>query len=155
MGRLLNTWRSLGAPRQLGLIAAAGLAAAGIVLAIAALNRPGDVVNEGAAFHKPKKQHTVKTVNWPIYGYDAARTRYLPTQDLDPPFKASLWSFQAGKLLEFSPIVVKGTLYFMDKDALFYALSADKGKIEWKKKIGTLNASSPAYAGGKLFAVTL
>ena len=52
------------------------------------------------------------------------------------PFDASEWSFQAGKLLEFSPIVAKGTLYFQDKDALFYALSADKGKVEWKKDIG-------------------
>ena len=45
-----------------------------------------------------------------------------------------MWSFQAGKLLEFSPIVVKGTLYFMDKDAMFYALNADKGKVEWKSR---------------------
>jgi outer membrane protein assembly factor BamB len=43
----------------------------------------------------------------------------------------------------------------MDKNALFYAISADKGKVEWKRKIGTLNASSPAYADGKLFGVSL
>ena len=48
-----------------------------------------------------------------------------------PPFDASVWSFQAGKLLEFSPIVAKGTLYFQDKDAALYALSADNGKVEW------------------------
>ena len=65
------------------------------------------------------------------------------------------WSFQAGKLLEFSPIVAKGTLYFQDKDALFYALSADKGKVEWKKQIGALGAASPAYSHGVVFAVTL
>ena len=65
------------------------------------------------------------------------------------------WSFQAGKLLEFSPIVVKGTLYFQDKDALLYALSADLGKVEWKKKIGALGAASPAYSHGVVFAVTL
>src|SRR5919108_5147440 len=154
MGRLLDIWRSLGAPRQLGLIAAAGLVAAGVVLGIAALNRPGDVLNEGAVFHK-QKEHVVKTVNWPIYGFDVARTRYLPAKDLDPPLKSAEWTFQAGKLLEFSPIAVNGTLYLMDKDALFYAISADKGKVEWKRKIGTLNASSPAYADGKLFGVSL
>ena len=96
-----------------------------------------------------------KTVDWPLYGYDQQRTRYLPTKVVRPPYDASLWSFQAGKLLEFSPIVAKGTLYFQDKDALFYALSADKGKVEWKKQIGALGAASPAYSHGVVYAVTL
>ncbi len=97
----------------------------------------------------------VKTVDWPVYGYDLQRSRYLPTKRVKPPFDASEWSFQAGKLLEFSPIVAKGTLYFQDKDALFYALSADRGKVEWKKQIGALGAASPAYSHGVVFAVTL
>ena len=73
------------------------------------------------------------------------RTRYLPSKDLNPPFRSSEWSFQAGKLLEFQPIVVKDRIYFMDKDGTFYALSTDKGRVEWKRKIGSLNASAPAY----------
>ncbi len=96
-----------------------------------------------------------ETVDWPLYGYDEQRTRYLPTKRVKPPYDASEWSFQAGKLLEFSPIVAKGTLYFQDKDALFYALSADKGKVEWKKDIGGLGAASPAYSHGVVYAVTL
>jgi outer membrane protein assembly factor BamB len=103
---------------------------------------------------KPKPQ-TIKTVDWPLYGYDDGRTRYLPTKRVKPPFGASEWSFQAGKLLEFPPIVANGTLYFQDKDALLYALSADKGKVEWKKQIGALGAASPAYSHGVVFAVTL
>ena len=43
----------------------------------------------------------------------------------------------------------------MDKDGTFYALSTDKGRVEWKRKIGSLNASAPAYADGRLFAVSL
>ncbi len=97
----------------------------------------------------------VETVDWPLYGYDLARTRYLPTKRVKPPYDASAWSFQAGKLLEFSPVVAKGTLYFQDKDALLYALSADKGKVEWTKDIGGLGAASPAYSHGVVFAVTL
>ncbi|MDX6582179.1 MAG: hypothetical protein QOI10_1363 [Solirubrobacterales bacterium] len=97
----------------------------------------------------------VKTVDWPLYGYDEQRSRYLPTKRVKPPFDSSVWSFQAGKLLEFSPIVANGTLYFQDKDALFYALSADKGKVLWKKDIGGLGAASPAYSHGVVFAVTL
>ena len=43
----------------------------------------------------------------------------------------------------------------MDKDGTFYALSTDKGKVQWKRKIGSLNASAPAYSDGRLFAVSL
>jgi outer membrane protein assembly factor BamB len=103
----------------------------------------------------PSHAEQVETVDWPLYGYDQQRTRYLPTKRVKPPFDASEWSFQAGKLLEFSPIVAKGALYFQDKDALLYALSADKGKVEWKKDIGGLGAASPAYSHGVVYAVTL
>lgn len=96
-----------------------------------------------------------ETVDWPWYGYDLARSRYLPTKKVKPPYDASEWSFQVGKLIEFSPIVAKGTLYFQDKDAELYALSADKGKLEWHKDIGGLGAASPAYSHGVVYAVTL
>src|SRR5688572_4094060 len=103
----------------------------------------------------PTRAEQVKTVSWPWYGYDLARTRYLPTKKVRPPYDASEWSFQAGKLLEFSPVVAKGVLYFQDKDALLYALSADKGKVLWTKDIGGLGAASPAYSHGVVYAVTL
>jgi outer membrane protein assembly factor BamB len=90
-----------------------------------------------------------------LYGHDLQRTRYLPGKDLNPPFLSSEWSFQAGKLLEFQPIVVKDRIYFMNKDGMFYALSTDKGRVMWKRRIGALNASSPAYSDGRLFAVNL
>ena len=139
-------------------------AAAGVVLVIGAaaygiykhFERPGDVQNLDAPFEqKEPKKATVKTVDWPIYGYDDARTRYLPTKRVQPPYKSSDWSFQAGKLLEFPPIVVKGKLYFTDKDALVYSMDADSGKMLWKKKVGALSAASPAFADGRLFTVTL
>ena len=103
----------------------------------------------------PKPKEIIKTVNWPVYGYDDQRTRYLPTKRVRPPYDASEWSFQAGKLLEFSPIVADGTLYFVDKDAPCYALDAAKGKVEWRNEIGDLAASSPAYADGRVFVVSL
>ena len=101
------------------------------------------------------RREEVKTVDWPWYGYDLARTRYLPTKKVKPPYDASEWSFQVGKLIEFAPVVAKGTLYFQDKDAELYALSADKGKVEWSKDIGGLGAASPAYSHGTVYAVTL
>lgn len=156
MARLLETWRSWSVRRRVlvagGAVVVVGAAAALVIHLI--LKRPADVSNPKAAFHA-QKQKPAKGLDWPMYGYDFERARYLPAKNLDPPFRSSLWSFQAGKLLEFQPIVVKGTIYFMDKDGMFYALSADKGHLEWKRKIGSLNASSPAYSDGRIFAVNL
>jgi outer membrane protein assembly factor BamB len=157
MGRLFNIWRSWGVAQRLALVGAAVLVVAGAaVAAYLVTKRPADVSNPQAAFHKQKREKKKpETLDWPMYGYDPARTRYLPVKHLNPPFGSSLWSFQAGKLLEFQPIVHRGTIYFMDKDAMFYALGANRGNVEWKRKIGKLNASSPAYFDGKLFAVNL
>jgi outer membrane protein assembly factor BamB len=158
MGRLLDMfdiWRSWSVRRRLAVAGGAAVVVAGAGIAIyLATKRPEDVSNPDAAFHK-RKPAIRKTVDWPLYGHDPQRTRYLPSKDLDPPFGSSLWSFQAGKLLEFQPIVVKDRLYFMDKDGTFRALNADTGKVEWKRKIGSLNASAPAFAKGRLFAVNL
>ncbi len=153
---MLNIWRSWSVRRRRAVAAgAAVVVAAGLgIAAYLVTKRPADVSNPNAAFHEHKRPPS-KTVDWPLYGHDSARTRYLPAKHLDPPFGSSLWSFQAGKLLEFQPIVVRGRLYFMDKDGMFYALSTDKGKVEWKRRIGSLNASSPAYKDGRLFAVNL
>jgi outer membrane protein assembly factor BamB len=153
---MLDIWRSWSVRRRLAVSGSAAVVVLGGAALVAYLvtKRPADVSNLHAAFHEQKKQ-PVKTVDWPLYGHDTARTRYLPAKHLDPPFRSSEWSFQAGKLLEFQPIVVRNRIYFMDKDGMFYALSTDTGKVQWKRKIGTLNASSPAYANGRLFAVNL
>ena len=157
MARLLDiydVWRSWSVRRRLAVAGGAAVAVAGVAIAVYLITkRPGDVSNPDAAFHK--QTSAIKTVDWPLYGHDLQRTRYLPSEDLNPPFRSSEWSFQAGKLLEFQPIVVKDRLYLMDKDGTFYALNADTGKVEWKRKIGSLNASAPAYADGRLFTVNL
>ena len=119
---LVGIWRSWSVRTRVLLVAGVvALTAGGAVAAYAILKRDADVecpppckleVEE-----PPKPKEIIKTVNWPVYGYDDQRTRYLPTKRVRPPYDASEWSFQAGKLLEFSPIVADGTLYFVDKDA--------------------------------------
>src|SRR3954462_7771993 len=100
MARLLNTWRSWSVRRRLlvagGAIVVVGAAAALIIHLV--LKRPADVSNPKAAF-PAQKQKPEKGLAWPMYGYDFERSRYLPAKNLDPPFRSSLWSFQAGKLL--------------------------------------------------------
>jgi outer membrane protein assembly factor BamB len=157
MSRVLETWRSWSLRRRLLLVGGALVLAvvAGVIL-YNALKRPGDITNPSAVFKQQEQQpQKPKTTNWPVYGFDDQRTRYLPAHHLDPPFGKPLWEFEAGRLLEFSPILVNKTLYVMDKAAIIYALRASNGKVIWKHHIGQLNASAPAYSHGMLFASTL
>src|SRR6266511_3808391 len=137
MARVLDTWQSWSVRRRL-LVAGGALAVvitAGIVLYLVT-KRPADVSNPDAAFHRPKNDHhPVETLNWPMYGYDPARTRYLGVKDLDPPFGPSEWSFQAGKLLEFQPIVVD---------------AKKRGKVLWRHPLAGRSESSPLVHGKKV-----
>ena len=140
----------------ISLAALGGLA----VTAYDALKRPSDVSNPDVAFNeaedapgKPKKPEEVETVDWPLYGADLARTKNLDV-DVEPPFR-QIWSWDSGELMEFSPILVNDVLYGMNNDALFFAVDADTGKVLWKKDVGGLNASSPVYNKGILYAVNL
>lgn len=134
-----------------GLIAVFGAG----VLAYELLKRPADVHNENATFvpQKPPKPEA-KTVNWPMYGLNPARTRYLPAQGIKPPFR-KLWRYTERPLLEFPPIYVAGKLYFVNNNGTAYALDADSGKVLWERSLGRLNASSPAYSKHRLYIVNL
>ncbi len=131
------------------------LAAAGLIVAYELLKRPPDVHNENAVFkpQKPKKP-VVRTTNWPMYGLDPARTRYLPANRVKPPYKL-LWHYTGRPLLEFPPIYVNGRLYAVNNDGTAFALDARTGKVLWERRLGRLNASSPAYAHGRLYIVNL
>jgi len=120
------------------------------------LKRPADVHNSSAIFvpQKPPPPKVAKTVNWPMFGYNRARTRYLPVKGVKPPFR-KIWRFTDRPLLEFPPIYVAGRLYFVNNSGYAYALDADSGKEIWKRRVGRLNASSPAYARHRLYIVNL
>ena len=78
-----------------------------------------------------------KTVDWPLYGHDLERTRYLPGKHLDPPFRSSLWSFQAGKLLEFQPIVDQEPrlLHGQGRDVLRAQHRQGQGRVEAQDRV--------------------
>jgi outer membrane protein assembly factor BamB len=141
---------------------AVGLIVAGLIAVVVAgllayelLKRPPDVHNAQATFvpQKPPKPEA-KTVNWPIFGLNPARTRYLPAKGVKPPYKL-LWHFTERPLLEFPPIYVGGKLYFVNNNGYAYALDADTGKVLWERRIGLLNASTPAYYKHRLYIVNL
>jgi len=165
--RLRDALRLLVHPRRLwrehrrwaiGLIAAAIVAVAGLIVAYELLKRPADVHNAQAIRHfkpqKPPPPKEPKTVNWPIYGLNPARTRYLPVKGIKPPFD-KLWRYTERPLLEFPPIYVGGKLYAVNNSGYVFALDADTGKVLWERRIGRLNASSPAYSRHRLYIVNL
>lgn len=130
--------------------------AAAILAGYELLKRPPDVHNSNATFRpeKPKKPSKAKTVNWPIFGYDRARTRYLPAKGVRPPYRL-LWHFSGKPLLEFPPVYADGRLYFVNNSGTAFALDANTGKVLWERRIGRLNASSPAYYKHRLYIVNL
>ena len=138
------------------------LLAAALIFSAAAvgyelLKRPADVHNPDAIFvpQKPKAPpKEAKTVNWPMYGLNPARTRYLPARGIKPPFR-KLWRYKDKPLLEFPPIYVGGKLYFVNNNGFAYALDAATGKTIWERRIGALNASTPTYYRHRLYIVNL
>jgi outer membrane protein assembly factor BamB len=127
----------------------------GAFVAYQDLRRPADVRNEDVAFNaneaKPQK---VKTVNWPLYGYDRRRTRYLAAKGIKRPFR-EIWDYVDKPLLEFAPIYADGRLYGLDNNGHAFAIDADSGKVLWKRRPGRLNASAPTYSHKRLFIVNL
>ena len=141
----------------LALIAVVALVAVGAFVAYQELKRPPDVLNEDVVFEpqQPKPPPPrAQTVNWPMFGLNRARTRYLPARGVAPPFR-KLWRYTDRPLLEFPPIYVGGRLYAVNNSGFAFALDAKTGRKIWKRRIGTLNASSPAYARGRLYVVNL
>ncbi len=160
MRRIFARWAALSALQKGGVIGGTILViAAAALIAYNNLKRPGDVSNNDVAFHhqKPKPKPAPKKpklTNWPVYGLDRQRSRYLAVKHFGPPGK-EVWHRAADQLLEFSPILVDRTLYQIDKVATIRAMDARDGKVLWHKDLGTLDASSPAYSQGTIFAVTL
>ena len=112
--------------------------------------RRGDEVEFRAPPPPPPKDDTV---DWPVYHYDTSHTGYLRA-NVAPPFKER-WVFSGKVLMEFPPIVVDGSVYFMRNNGGTYRLDADTGKVKWKNQIGKLSATSPAYSDGRLFVSSL
>jgi outer membrane protein assembly factor BamB len=143
--------------RTLAIALAAGVVAvaAAAVIGYELLKRPPDVHNVDVAFkpQKPKKPKR-RTVNWPRFGYDIARTRYLPAKGVKPPFRL-LWRYTNRPLLEFPPVYAGGRLYAVNNNGMAFALDADTGRVLWERRVGRLNASSPTYYKHRLYIVNL
>jgi outer membrane protein assembly factor BamB len=136
-------------------LAGALLVGAGIAAYFAFIKAPGNVSHPNVEFTAPqpaKRKATKAAVNWPIYGYDEQRTRYMPGADFGPPFRR-LWTVAGSDLIEFQPVLAKGELFLMKNDGVAMGIGARTGKVKWRKKVGDLAASSPAWNADRLYLV--
>lgn len=126
---------------------------------------PPDLVNPGVAFELPDPAavpapaapppEETKTFEWPFYGYDRARTRtFALATPARPPFLFR-WAVRGDDLLEFGPVAGGNSLFLLKNNGALYAIKRRTGVVYWKKKLGHLAASSPAYWEGIVFATIL
>jgi quinoprotein glucose dehydrogenase len=88
--------------------------------------------------------------DWPIYGHDAAGTKYSALKQIDRSNVAGLklaWKFQTGEpveplhkyskgpAFEATPIVIDGVMYFGTPYGKVFALNAESGKPIWSHDV--------------------
>ncbi|MFL5907252.1 MAG: PQQ-binding-like beta-propeller repeat protein [Solirubrobacterales bacterium] len=131
-------------------IAVAGLAG---LVALAGCGGGSDQSTTSTAAAPPSPPSAEGT-DWPTYGFDPGRTRYLPSDTVKPPYQVA-WRYNAGALMEYSPIVVRHTLYGIDNAGRAFAIKTTTHKSRWRTDVATLNASSPTYSDGFLYISNL
>jgi outer membrane protein assembly factor BamB len=92
-------------------------------------------------------------VDWPTFGYDPRRLRYLASR-LAPPFRVA-WVFHGRHLLEFPPAVAYGRAYIANNSGVLFAVQAATGRTSWRYKSGRCAAASPAVAGELVYMAFL
>ena len=143
-----------------------GLALALLVAAGASafvLLSDGDVSNPDVEFRAeptetPAPEPAAKgpdDFTWPLYGYTPTRRHYLAaSKSVRPPFKKR-WSWNANSLLEFTPVIAEGKLFVIKNNGAVYAIDRRNGKVRWRRDLGRLAASAPAYANGRIYVTIL
>jgi outer membrane protein assembly factor BamB len=132
------------------------VAVAGVVVYFAFIKRPKDkpcpdpCVIETTDTPAP----VVESVDWPMYGLNEERTRYLDAPRVKPPYTTK-WTFKGRKLLEYSPILVENALYAVNNNGQAFSVKKSTGKARWFTEIATRNASAPAYSDGMIYVSNL
>jgi outer membrane protein assembly factor BamB len=143
-----HRWATLGTAAGIGVVVVA-------VVGYLVLKRPGDKSCPAPCTITSEAPQPVSgTTNWPMYGLDHERNRYLDAPGVKPPFKVR-WRFKGGHLLEYSPILVGNQLYGINNNGLAFAIKTKTGKARWKRQVASLNASAPAYSDHNIYISNL
>ena len=84
-----------------------------------------------------------RATQWPMYGANPARTQVHSAIRLRPPFKP-IWHRPLHGLVEFPAVVWEGVAYVNNINGWLHAVSMRSGRVLWKRRVGSLVASSPA-----------
>jgi outer membrane protein assembly factor BamB len=152
-----NLWNSLWTNHRWATIATiAGVAA--VVIAVVGyliLKRPADKSCQAPCTITSEAPTPVSGLtDWPMYGLNFERTRYLDAPAVKPPYSIR-WRFKGGHLLEYSPILVGGQLFGINNEGLAFSVKTRTGKARWKQQIADLNASAPTYSDGVIYISNL
>ena len=143
-------------------------------LAVAAgmlTQEPGDVSNPDVAFtseppptvtptpppetRRGRRRAARDTFVWGTYGYSKDRRRQLPADpSLRPPFHR-VWKLPGRVLLEFPPALAGPRMFLLKNNGSLYTLSKRTGRVLWRRSLGVLAASAPAYGDGRVFVTLL
>ena len=126
------------------------------VFVLVRLHEGRDIFGSSSAeFSTEKTARTVQPpdIPWPTFGFNNEHTRVGPGT-LRPPFR-TIWTYRAGTLVEFPPVIGYGRLYFANNSGLLVALNARNGKPVWKQVSHRCQASSPALADNLVFVTYL
>ncbi|HET8975113.1 MAG TPA: PQQ-binding-like beta-propeller repeat protein [Solirubrobacterales bacterium] len=153
MGTLKKLWSEHRTATLVG--GAVALVAIGGLVGYLILKRPADVSNPDAAFEVTDQgQEPIGVANWPLYGLNPQRTRYLPTEGVKPPFRVA-WTFNGRKLLEYSPVLHGEQIFGINNNGEAFSVKTRNGKIRWRREIARLNAAAPAYHDKWLYFANL
>jgi outer membrane protein assembly factor BamB len=143
----------------LGLLVVTGAVGAVLVLR-AATEPPGNVSNPGVEFEEesPRPEPVpADRSQWPLYGYSKDHRRtYRPRSRL--PIRgpwSKVWQRKASALLEFPPVIYRGSIYQLADNGVLYSVRKNTGRRRWRRDLGHLAAASPAIGGGSLYVPIL
>jgi outer membrane protein assembly factor BamB len=143
----------------LGFVLTVGVAATIWVYRNAVVD-PGNVSNPEVEFDPappPAEPKPADEAQWPLYGYSKDHRRtYKPPKEL--PIRGpwgKVWRHRAPALLEFPPVIYRGSIYQLADNGVLFALRKNTGRKRWRRDLGHLSASSPAIGGGSLYVTLL
>jgi outer membrane protein assembly factor BamB len=144
----------------LGLLLVAGAVASFVVYRSAVVD-PGNVSNPEVEFdeaeQRPSEPQPADRSQWPLYGFSKDHRRYYrPPRRL--PIRGpwtQVWRHKAPALLEFPPVIYRGSIYQLADNGVLFALRKNTGRKRWRRDLGHLSASSPAIGGASLYATIL
>ena len=143
-----HRWATLGAAAVIGALVIA-------LVGYLVLRRPGDKSCPAPCTITSEAPKPVSgTTNWPMYGLNPERTRYLDAPGVKPPFKVR-WRFKGGHLLEYSPILVGSQLFGINNNGQVFSIKTKSGKARWKRQVASLNASAPSYSDRNIYISNL